>query len=323
MSLETDLLVDRRRLRRKLSVWRVLAFLLLVAALLMAALAAGGRGALVKRADHIARVKVSGFVGDQTATLDMFEKIARSGARGVIVQINSPGGATNGGEALYNGLRKLSKEKPTVAVIDGLGASAAYMAALGTDHIVSRRAALVGSIGVLVQYPNVWRLLDTIGVKVETVKSSPLKAAPNGVEPTSPEALAALASLVDDTYDWFKGLVKERRGVDDATLTVVTDGRIFTGKQALDLKLVDEIGDEDSAIAWLETTRGVPVDLPVEDWERSGSSGTGFGFGRAALAGLVKAAGLGVVADAILSAPANEPGALDGLVSLWHPHMQK
>jgi protease-4 len=322
MSLETDLLVDRRRLRRKLSVWRILAFLAVVAALLAVAGLAGGKSAIQKRSEHIARIQLSGFVGDQTANLKLFDDIADSGARAVLVEIDSPGGITTGGEALYNGLRKLSEKKPTVAVIDALGASAAYMAALGADHILSRRTSLVGSIGVLVQFPNFAKLLDTVGVKMEEVKSSPLKAAPNGMEPSSPEALAALASIVNDTYGWFKGLVKERRGYDDAELAIVTDGRIFTGQQALDLKLVDALGDENDAIAWLETAKAVPKDLPVRDWDKP-SDGGGFGFARGAVAALAERAGLGFAADLLRSAGKGDQGALDGLVSVWHPQFQK
>ncbi|MDQ0395934.1 signal peptide peptidase SppA [Labrys monachus] len=317
MSLETDLLVDRRLLRRKLTLWRVLAFLFLAAALLVAYVTLGGNASFQHRGDHIARVKVSGFIGDQTANLKLFDAIARSSAKAVIVDINSPGGTTTGGEALYDGLRKLSAAKPTVAVIDGLGASAAYMAALGTDHIVARRTSLVGSIGVLVQYPNFTRLLNTIGVSVEAVKSSPLKAAPDGVSPTSPEATAALASIVNDTYAWFKGLVRERRGYDDAGLAAVSDGRIFTGKQALDLKLIDGIGDESNAVAWLSQARSIGRDLPVEDWDKPSTSSS-FPFARAA-AWLADSAGLTVLGDVLRAAPEAQPAALDGLVSVWHP----
>jgi len=322
MSLETDLLVDRRRLRRKLSVWRVLAFLFLVAALLSAAALAGGRATLQRRADHIARVKLTGFVGDQAANVKLFEDIAESGARAVVVDIDSPGGSTTGGEALYKGLRKLSEKKPTVAVIDTLGASAAYMAALGADRIMSQRTSLVGSIGVLIQYPNFYQLLDKVGVQVEEVKSSPLKASPNGFEPTSPEARAALASVVNDTYGWFKGLVKERRGYDDAALATVSDGRIFTGRQALDLKLIDAIGNEQDAIAWLVANKGVPKDLPVRDWEKPSESRY-FGMARAIAADLADGLGLGPAADLIRPTAGSDLAALDGLVSVWHPRIQK
>jgi protease-4 len=318
MSAETDLLVDRRVLRRKLSLWRVLAFVFLAVALIVAYLALVGSSALQHRSDHIARIKLDGFVGDQTANLKLFDDIAKSPAKAVLVEINSPGGTTSGGEALYDGLRKLSASKPTVAVIDGLGASAAYMAAIGTDHIVARRSALVGSIGVLVQYPNVSKLLETIGVNVESVKSSPLKAAPDGMTPTSPEARAALASVVNDTYGWFKDLVKDRRKYDDAGLAAVSDGRIFTGKQALDLKLIDEMGDENTAITWLNANKSVAKDLPVENWDKPSVSSS-FPFAKASVAWLADSVGLKSLGDVIRSAPETQPGALDGLVSVWHP----
>jgi protease-4 len=318
MSVETDLLVDRRVLRRKLSLWRVLAFVFLAVALIAAYMALVGSSALQHRSDHIARIKLDGFVGDQTANLKLFDDIAKSPAKAVLVEINSPGGTTSGGEALYDGLRKLSASKPTVAVIDGLGASAAYMAAIGTDHIVARRSALVGSIGVLVQYPNVSKLLETIGVNVESVKSSPLKAAPDGMTPTSPEARAALASVVNDTYGWFKDLVKDRRKFDDAGLAAVSDGRIFTGKQALDLKLIDEMGDENTAITWLNANKSVAKDLPVENWDKPSVSSS-FPFAKASAAWLADSVGLKSLGDVIRSAPETQPGALDGLVSVWHP----
>ncbi|WP_454811347.1 signal peptide peptidase SppA [Labrys neptuniae] len=318
MSLETDLLVDRRVLRRKLSVWRVLAFLFLAVALVVAYLAIVGTGALQHRSPHIARIKLDGFVGDQTANLKLFDQIATSQAEAVIVRINSPGGTTSGGEALYDGLRKLSASKPTVAFIDGLGASAAYMAAVGTDHIVARRSSLVGSIGVLVQYPNVSKLLDTLGVSVEAVKSSPLKASPDGFTPTSPEARAALASIVNDTYGWFKDLVKDRRKFDDAGLAAVADGRVFTGKQALDLKLIDEMGDETTAIAWLSKDKPRMKALPVEDWDKP-STTSSFPFARTGLAWLADSLGITSLGDAIRTAPDTPPAALDGLVSVWHP----
>lgn len=316
MSLESDLLVDRRSLRRKLSAWRVVAFLA-VAVLLVAVLGRSPlRQAFGERSEHIARVEISGFIGDQTETLKLLDRIGKSAARGVLVHIDSPGGATTGGEALYNGLRKLAQQKPTAAVIDGLGASAAYMAAIATDHIVARRTALVGSIGVLVEYPDVTRLLTTLGVQVEAVKSSPLKASPDGVTPTPPAATAALNALIQDTFAWFKGLVKERRGYDDVALAQVSDGRVFTGGQAVGLKLIDEVGDEQEAIDWLETKRGVPKTLPVRDWKRPEGRGP-FGLGGQAAAAVAKALGFSDVAR-LIEAASPQP-ALDGLVSVWHP----
>ncbi len=148
-----------------------------------------------------------------------------------------------------------------------MAASGAYIAALGADRIFVRGNSIVGSIGVLVEYPNVSGLMDKVGVKLESIKSSPLKAAPNGFEPTSEEARAAMAALIADSFDWFKGLVKDRRGLSDEELAKVDDGRVFTGRQGLPLKLVDAIGDEREAIAWLEKDRGVAKNLPVRDYK--------------------------------------------------------
>ncbi len=184
----------------------------------------------------------------------------------MIVHIDSPGGTTAGSEQLYDALRELQSKKPMVVVVDGLAASGAYIAALSADHIVANETSLVGSIGVLFQYPNFTDVLKTIGIKVEEIKSSPLKAAPNGFEPTSPEARAAIEAIVLDSYAWFKGLVKDRRNLDDAQLARVSDGRVFTGRQAVGLKLIDGIGNEKTALAWLEKEKNVPANTPVRDY---------------------------------------------------------
>lgn len=159
-------------------------------------------------------------------------------------------------------------------------------------------------------------MLDKVGVHLEEIKSSPLKAAPNGLTPTSEAARAAMASLVAEFLDWFKGLVKERRGMTDQELAVVADGRVFTGRQGLPLKLVDAIGGEREAIAWLEKEKGVAKDLPVRDW-RPKSSGWGFG-----LLGSASAAadwfGLTTIAAILRRGEAeSQLRLLDGLVSIW------
>ena len=166
----------------------------------------------------IARVTITGLIRGDQARVEALERLGKSRAQAVIVHINSPGGTTAGSEQLYDALTRLKAQKPLVVVVDGLAASGGYIAALAADHIVAQETSLVGSIGVLFQYPNVTDLLKTVGVKVEEIKSSPLKAAPNGFEPTTPEARAAIESIVSDSYAWFRGLVKERRQLDDATL---------------------------------------------------------------------------------------------------------
>jgi len=239
----------------------------------------------------------------------------------VVVHINSPGGTTAGSEQLYDALTRLKAKKPLVVVVEGLAASGGYITAIAADHIVARQSSLVGSIGVLFQIPNFSELMKTVGVKVEEVKSSPLKAAPNGYEPTSPEARAALESLVKDSYAWFRGLVKERRGMDDGLLEKVADGRVFTGRQAVELKLIDQLGDEKTAIAWLVSQKGVKADLPVRDYKLSPRFGD-LTFLRSAAAVTLDALGLGAIARQIEQsgmAQAVDRFGLDGMLALWQP----
>ncbi|MDH2310957.1 signal peptide peptidase SppA [Methylobacterium brachiatum] len=274
MAADAELLIDRRRLRRRLSLWRVLGIggLIVAVGALGYRVRTGPDGAFAVR-PQIARISVSGFIAGSESTAKLMKRVGESDAvKGVIVSINSPGGTTTGSEEIFRNLRALAAKKPLVAFVDGTAASGAYITAIAADHIVARETSLVGSIGVLFQYPDLSGLLDKVGVKVESVKSSPLKAEPSGFTPTTPEARAALAAVVGDTYAWFKGLVAERRGMDPSQLAVVSDGRVFSGRQSVPLKLVDELGGERQAVAWLEKDRGVPKDLPIKDWKPSKES---------------------------------------------------
>jgi len=148
-----------------------------------------------------------------------------------------------------------------------------------------------------------------------------LKAAPNGYEPTSPEARAALDALVKDSYAWFRGLVKDRRGMDDALLDKVADGRVFTGRQAIELKLIDELGDEKTAIAWLVANKNVKKDLPVRDYKLVPRFGD-LTFLRTATWMALDAVGLSGIARQIEHTgvvQAVDRIGLDGMLALWTP----
>jgi len=319
VSFQADFVTDRRRLRRKLSLWRILAFVAAGAAIVALGLMAGGKDLIAAQNSHIARVTIEGLITGDKATLDTIRRARKaSAAKAVIVSINSPGGTTTGSEALFHELRDLAKAKPTVAVVTGSAASGAYIAALGTDRIIAPETAIVGSIGVIIQYPDFSRSLQTLGVKVEAVRSSPLKAQPSGTEPTPPEARAALEASVADSFAWFKGLVRDRRGMSEEDLGKVADGRVFTGRQSLPLRLIDAIGREKDAIAWLESDKGLAKDLNVLDYRRTTTTGQ---FGLFSLAAAVSdAAGLPRIAEALRATSRGiEAQSLDGLVSIWQP----
>jgi protease IV len=315
--LFADYLAERRVLLRKLSYWRIAAFTVLILGAAVAGLRLLGPDASLSFTPHIARLAIEGVITGDRETLKLIQKIEDSkGAEAVLITIDSPGGTTSGAERLYDAIRHLSAKKPTVAVVGSLAASGGYIAAIGTGQIVALGNALVGSIGVLVQYPNFAKLLDTVGVKVEDIKSSPLKASPNGFEPTSPEARAALAALVSDSFTWFKSLVKERRGMTDEQLESVADGRVFTGRQGLDLHLVDKLGGEREAIAWLQQERNIPKNLPVRDWKQERTlERLGILSFSARAAELLGLGGLSLALDR--AANAAQERMLDGLLSIW------
>jgi protease-4 len=324
MSLDADTIVDRRRMRRKLTFWRVVAVLVAICAVVAvgAALRVPGTSVLTGQpGSSIARVTITGLIRSDQERVEALERLGKSRARAVIVHVNSPGGTTAGSEQLHDSLARLKEKKPLVVVVDGLAASGGYITAIAADHIVALETSLVGSIGVLFQYPNVTDLLKTLGVKIEEIKSSPLKAAPNGFEPTSPEARAAIESIVSDSYAWFKNMVKTRRHLDDAALERVTDGRVFTGRQGLALKLIDEIGDEKTAIAWLAKEKNIDPNTPVRDYRLRDRLGD-LPFLHTAVVATLDAVGLGSLARRLEewgAVQAMERLNLDGLLALWHP----
>jgi protease IV len=322
MSLDADLIVDRRRMRRKLTFWRVVAILVVVLAVVGTAAAVSTRSGAFGVGPYIARVTIDGLIRGDEERVQQLDRLARSSAaRAVIVHVDSPGGTTAGSEQLFDALSRIRERKPVVVVVDSMAASGGYITALAGDHIVAQQTSLVGSIGVLFQYPNVADLLDKLGVKVETIKSSPLKASPNGLEPTTAEARAAIAAIIADSYAWFKNIVQDRRHLTDDQLAAVADGRVFTGHQGADLKLIDEIGDERTAIAWLTKEKNIKADLPVRDYRLHGRF-EDLPFLHAAAIAMLDVIGLGGVArrlEILTPVETLDRFNLDGLLALWQP----
>lgn len=301
MSLASDEIVDRRRLRRSLIVWRT------AAAVLAIAIAAFVIGEYSGRGDYVARLQISGVITRDAALTATIRKIAKdNNARAVLVDINSPGGTVVGGEELFLELRALADRKPVAALIGTLGTSAAYMAALGTDRIFSRQGSMTGSIGVILQTTEISGLLESLGITTESVKSGPLKAVPSPFEPMSPEGREATRAVIMDVFDMFVDLVAERRSLGREEALRLADGRVYTGRQAVGLGLVDEIGGDKEARAWLATERGISLKLPVRDLDPPRE----FSPWRS----LVSLVSQKTVFSETLT--------LDGLVSLWHPELR-
>jgi len=302
MSLETDLLLDRRRLKRRLWFWRSFAVLAVVVAGLVAmhdrGLSFGGA--------HLARLTVSGIITDDRRLNEAVTKLADDkSVKALIVSINSPGGSVAGGEGLHDAIAHVAAKKPVVAVMGGTAASAGYMVAVPAARIFAREATLTGSIGVLLETGQVSGLLKMLGIEAEAITSGPLKDQPSFIRPLSPEGRDVLHGLVMDMYDQFVAMVASGRHMDPDRVRQLADGRAYTGRQALQLGLVDAIGGEHDARVWLAETKGVPDDLPVDDVSTSG------------FAGRALSSGLGMIADSLWKTLFSQGVMLDGAQLLW------
>ena len=299
MSLEADYVVDRRRLKRRLLFWRVLAIATLAVVVITSITSSNNFSV----GDHIARLNVTGIIVDDIDREYALKKLKDDEeVLALIVRIDSPGGTVVGGESLYHQLRDLGQEKPVVAVMGSTATSAGYMIALGADHLIAREGSLTGSIGVLLQTADITGLLEKIGVKPEIIKSGPLKAQPNPLEKTTQAAREAIKAVVMDIYAMFVDMVAERRKMSPEAVRALADGRVYSGRQALANGLIDAIGSEDEAIDWLRETAKIPQGLSVQNVtiERPGQGWRS----------LINA----TVGKSLFS----ERLSLDGLVSLWH-----
>lgn len=263
-ALERDFYEERRRKWRRSAFWRGFGLAVVLGAV-VAAVSLGGD--LDARGDQIARVEVAGVITDDPLRDDLLSELAEAeNVRAMILRVNSPGGTTAGSEALYDSIRAVAAEKPVVAVMGEVAASGGYVAAIAADHVIGRGNTLTGSIGVIFEYPDFTELMARLGVDVETVRSSELKAEPSPFRETTPAARAVEAALVADGYEWFRGLVGERRELEGEALDAAANGAVFTGRLALERRLIDAIGGEREALAWLESRDASLGGLPVRDW---------------------------------------------------------
>lgn len=302
MSLDADAMADRRRLKRGLLFWRVLAILLAVAIVVV------GLGRLsVLGTDHIAQIDVTGLILDDPERDAVLRRAAEDRrVRAVIVRIDSPGGTVVGGEALYRSLRMVAERKPVIAEMGTLATSAGYMAAAGADHIVAREGTITGSIGVILQATDLTGLLEKLGIRTEMIRSGPLKGQPNPLEPMSPEAREATAAVVRAAFDLFVDLVAERRPLSREEVLALSDGRIYSGRQALDARLVDTLGGREAVRRWLAERHELPATMPVQKVHPRRSF--------APISAAVRALGGKTVMTERLT--------LDGLVALLHPELR-
>jgi len=266
MSLEADLLAERRRLSRRVSLWRTLAVLGVIAALAVI-FGRGDMGGLAS-GEHVLRLRIEGVITEDRRLLEVIEEArSDSSARAMLLVIDSPGGSMAGGEALHGALKRFAEKKPIVALMGGTAASAGYMIAMPAQHVLAREATVTGSIGVLLQSFDISELMARLGVRPDILATGPFKAQPNPFQPLTDQGRAEMMRVLEDLHGQFIAMVVAGRRMDEARVRPLADGRVFTGRQALGLGLIDAIGGEAEARAWLAVQKDVPEALPVRDLE--------------------------------------------------------
>jgi protease IV len=318
VTFETEAVLDRRWLRRRLSLWRALAVIAGVIAFGLIIFSSAERTGLLETR-QIARVTISGIITEDRDLLKLLRKLGESKhVAGVIVAVNSPGGTTAGGEALFEALRELAKTKPVVAQFGTIATSAAYIVGLATDQIIARGNTITGSVGVIFQWAEFSQLLEKLGIRVNEIKSGPLKANPSPFQPLDEAGRAATEEMVAESQRWFVNLVRTRRGIETKSVAGLEQGRVFSGRDALSHKLIDQIGGEEEVVRYLEQQRNVPKGLKVVDWKVARDSD--WGLWRSAALTLARITGIPGAEDLgrLISDDRLAGLRLDGLLSIWH-----
>lgn len=269
MNINPDYLIERRRNKNQLIRWKIISLILIVTTLL----AVGKKiphnnlfGSIKENRakDHIVSVRIEEIIQEDPDIIKKLNDIAEDKkVRAVLLGINSPGGSSVGAEMLYNAVRKISLNKPVVVVLGTVAASGGYMTALGGDYIIAHNSTITGSIGVIVQTTEITNLAEKIGITFNNFKSGNLKASPNPTEKLTSEVKEATMESIGEIYDYFIELVALRRNLDIKYVRQIADGRVYSGRKALALKLIDAVGDRTTALEWLYSAKNISRDLEI------------------------------------------------------------
>ncbi len=239
-------------------------------------LSAGGSG------DAVAIIRVEGSIGE-SSTLSPFgggvysEEIINyihradqdPSVKAIVVRINSPGGAVVASDEIHSELRKV--DKPVIASMGDVAASGGYYIACAADRIFANPATLTGSIGVYSQIPNAEELMKKLGVEVVIIRGGSSKAAGNPFEKMSEEDMAIIQAMVDEIHEMFINLVAEERDMPVEKVRELADGRGYTGQQALELGLIDELGNLPEAIEYAAQAGGITGEPRIIDYQATPS----------------------------------------------------
>ena len=266
MAMTSDNFIERSLLKRKLNSWRVISVVVIILLLLSfigknSNISSGGN-------DYIARISFHDVIEDDRKIYDLIDEVADDKhVKAVILEMDTPGGVAVAGEAIFNKIIMLKKQKPVVVSMRSVCASAGYMISVAADRIYAMNGTITGSIGVILQSAELSKLAKKIGITPITIKSGELKGNPSIAEPISEKSRETLQEMIDELHLTFVKMVAINRKIDEDKVKIIADGRVYSANKALKLGLIDEIGDENDALKWLQKNKNISTDLEIFDVE--------------------------------------------------------
>ena len=223
-----------------------------------------------KNTDFIAKVHLDGVISDRFDVLEKLDEIYENeNLKGLLLITNSPGGTFVSSKEIFDSLKKISEKVPTTTYIREVGTSGAYLASLGTEKIFVNNGTITGSIGVILQSADLTSLLENLGIQPVIVKSGELKTVPNPLEKIDDEKLKYMNNIINQMQNQFVNLVKERRNLNQSSMELISDGRIFTGEEAKKINLVDFIGNERDAINWIKNEGNLEENIEIIEFNNN------------------------------------------------------
>jgi protease-4 len=243
---------------------KALIVLVVIAVVARIIMVMAGEGEELVVTDSIAVVRMEGVIMDTRKLDKKLKKLDENDKiKGVILEINTPGGLITPTQSIY--LRIMKMKKPVYAVMESMATSGGYYTAVAADKVYAMDSTTTGSIGVIMQYSNVEELMNKIGLKSVVFKSGKMKDVPSGTRDITPEERAYMQANIDEFYEQFLRDVLKRRNISETKLRELADGRIFSGRKAMELKLIDRIGTREEAIIDIKDEIGIQA-LEVKEF---------------------------------------------------------
>ena len=223
----------------------------------------GPKGDIFSKKEGVGIIELKGLIVSSEKVLKNLTSFRNNpNIKSIILRIESPGGSVGAAQEIFEDVKRTNEVKPVVASMGSMGASGGYYAALGAEKIIANPGTMTGSIGVIVKFPNLEGLFDKIGYKSEVIKSGAMKDVGASNRPITDQERALMQGLIDNVFNQFVQAVAESRGMPEETVRELADGRIFSGEQAFEAGLIDDLGNFTDAVTMAAELGGLDPKQP-------------------------------------------------------------